>query len=141
MKSRSVTGVEEEFVGHQFIISKTDINGVITYVNTTFCRISGYKPSELIGQPHNIVRHHDMPESAFADMWQTIQGGGEWHGIIKNRCKNGDHYWVVSKVMPERDEQGNIIGYIAIRRPLESEDTTVAEAEAAIAGGVEEGVV
>jgi len=138
MKQRSVTGVEEAFTGQQFIVSKTDLNGIITYVNTTFCRISGYKPSELIDQPHNIVRHPDMPAAAFADLWQTIQGGAEWRGIIKNRCKNGDHYWVIAKVMPERDEMGNILGYIAIRRPLESEHLSLEEAEATIAG-TEEG--
>ncbi len=129
MTDRSyVSDREEPFSGEEFIISKTDLDGVIVYANTTFCRISGYKPSELIGRPHNIVRHPDMPRSAFADMWQTIQSGAEWNGVIKNRCKNGDHYWVVAKVMPERDEAGNIIGYLAVRRPLASAGLSVAQA-------------
>jgi PAS domain S-box-containing protein/diguanylate cyclase (GGDEF)-like protein len=97
------------------IVSKTDLDGVITYVNQKFCDISGYSKEELIGVSHNIVRHPDMPKEIFKDMWKTIQSNRIWKGVIKNRKKNGDSYIVDATVMPIIDNNGNIIEYIGIR--------------------------
>jgi len=100
------------------IVSKTDTKGIITYANKKFCTISGYSKEELIGEPHNIVRHPEMPKKAFKDMWQTIKAGDIWHGIIKNRKKDGDFYIVDTTVMPICDSEGNILEYIAIRHDI-----------------------
>ncbi|MES2012653.1 MAG: methyl-accepting chemotaxis protein [Pseudomonadota bacterium] len=97
------------------IVSKTDIKGMITYVNRDFIDVSGFNEDELIGKNHNIVRHPDMPPEAFADLWQTVKSGKPWIGIVKNRCKNGDHYWVDACISPMR-EGGQIVGYISVRR-------------------------
>ena len=94
--------------------SKTDVHGNITYVNQDFVRISGFSEAELVGQPQNIVRHPDMPPEAFADLWRTIQGGKPWTGLVKNRCKNGDHYWVEANVAPIIVNQ-KIVGYTSVR--------------------------
>lgn len=98
-----------------FIVSKTDKRGVITYANKPFIDIAGYSESELIGAPHNIVRHPDMPKAAFADLWQTIKQGKEWRGIVKNLCKDGSYYWVDAYVTPIL-QQGQIVGYTSMRR-------------------------
>lgn len=98
------------------IVSKTDSRGIITYANEIFCEVAQYKESELIGKPHNIVRHPDMPKSAFKELWDTIQSGKKWHGKVKNKAKDGSPYFVNATVFPQYDETGiNIIGYIAIR--------------------------
>jgi len=98
-----------------FIVSKTDKRGVITYANKPFIDIAGYSESELIGSPHNIVRHPDMPKAAFADLWNTIKAGKEWRGLVKNLCKDGAYYWVDAYVTPIL-ESGQIIGYTSMRR-------------------------
>ncbi|MFZ6752652.1 methyl-accepting chemotaxis protein [Undibacterium sp. Dicai25W] len=98
----------------QSIVSKTDLKGIITYCNPYFIEISGYEQAELIGKPHNLVRHPDMPEAAFADLWGTIKEGLPWSGIVKNRCKNGDHYWVNANVTP-LIENGHVVGYMSVR--------------------------
>lgn len=85
------------------IVSRTDLKGKITYINDDFLEASGFTTSELIGQPHNLVRHPDMPEEAFADLWKTLQAGKPWTGLVKNRRKNGDHYWVVANATPVRE--------------------------------------
>ncbi len=105
----------------QVIISTTDRNGIITHVNDYFVEISGFAAHELIGRNHNVVRHPDMPPEAFADLWQNIQAGRPWMGIVKNRCKNGDHYWVDAYVTPllEGDE---IVGYESVRTAARAED-------------------
>lgn len=90
-------------------MSTTDLNSNITHANDAFVRISGYSLDELTGAPHNIVRHPDMPKAAFADMWKTLQGGEPWSGVVKNRCKNGDHYWVKANVCPIK-RQGTMTG-------------------------------
>jgi len=96
------------------IVSRTDLKGRITYVNDDFIEASGFVPSELIGQAHNLVRHPDMPEEAFADMWRTLQAGRPWTGLVKNRRKNGDHYWVVANATPIRE--GNAVtGFMSVR--------------------------
>ena len=100
------------------IVSKADINGKITFVNDRFCKISGYSKEELIGKPHSIVRHPDMPSSAFKDMWETIQSKKPWNGKIKNLKKDGNTYWVDSTISPIVDYDGNIIEYIGIRTDI-----------------------
>ncbi len=97
------------------IVSQTNLKGLITSVNESFMEISGYTKEELIGQPHNILRHPDMPAEAFADLWKTVKSGQGWEGAVKNRCKNGDYYWVHAHVTPAR-EGNEITGYISVRR-------------------------
>ncbi|WP_157648629.1 PAS domain-containing protein, partial [Thiobacillus denitrificans] len=89
-----VTNIEYVLQDTETVVSKTDLHGNITYVNQDFINISGFSEAELIGQPQNIVRHPDMPVEAFADFWSTLKDGKAWTGLVKNRCKNGDHYWV-----------------------------------------------
>ena len=96
------------------IVSKTDLHGNITYVNQDFIRISGFSADELLGSPQNIVRHPDMPKEAFYDLWQTLRSGKAWTGLVKNRCKNGDYYWVEAHAAPIT-EHGEITGYTSIR--------------------------
>jgi aerotaxis receptor len=96
------------------VVSKTDLNGNITYVNQDFINISGFSEEELIGSPQNIVRHPDMPEQAFADFWRVIKSGRAWTGLVKNRCKNGDFYWVEANAAPVF-ENGKITGYSSVR--------------------------
>ena len=107
-------GSEITFSEHEQLVSTTDTFGTITYANENFCRIAGYSQEELVGQPHNLVRHNDMPKAAFADLWQKLKRGDSWRGLVKNRCKNGDFYWVDAYVTPlyENDE---IIGYQSVR--------------------------
>ncbi len=97
------------------IVSKTDAKGMITYVNREFIEVSGFTEEELMGSNHNMVRHPDMPPAAYADLWDTVQSGKPWIGIVKNRCKNGDHYWVDVCITPMR-EGGEIVGYISVRK-------------------------
>lgn len=108
---------EEHIFEGRAIISETDTKGVITYANRKFCEIAGYTAAELKGQPHNIIRHPDMPKAAFAQMWETIQSGQSWHGIVKNLRKDGLYYWVETEITPVRDDEGEITGYIAARKP------------------------
>jgi len=109
-----VTNVEYDLRENLSIVSKTDLKGIITYVNPDFIEASGFIEKELIGQPHNLLRHPDMPEEAFADMWATLKAGKPWTGIVKNRRKNGDHYWVTANVTPIF-EGGNCVGYLSVR--------------------------
>jgi len=109
-----VTNVEYELREDSSIVSKTDLKGLITYVNPEFIEAAGYTEKELIGQPHNLVRHPDMPEEAFADLWETLRKSRPWTGIIKNRRKNGDHYWVIANATPIF-EGGNCVGYMSVR--------------------------
>ncbi len=109
-----VTNIEYELRETSSIVSKTDLKGIITYVNPDFIEASGYTEKELIGQPHNLVRHPDMPEEAFADLWNTLKAGKPWTGIVKNRRKNGDHYWVVANATPIY-ESGSVVGYMSAR--------------------------
>ncbi|MBA2778390.1 methyl-accepting chemotaxis protein [Billgrantia kenyensis] len=109
------------------LISKTDTRSHIIYANQRFIDVSGYAYEELNGSPHNIVRHPDMPESVFADMWQDLQAGKFWSGLVKNRRKNGDHYWVRANVVPIR-ENGKLKGFASIRVKPSAEETAHAEA-------------
>jgi len=110
-------------MGNRILASKTDLKGRITFVNQAFIDISGFTREELIGQAHNIVRHPDMPPSAFADLWETIQAGRPWTGFVKNRAKNGDYYWVKANASPEYKD-GKISGYISIRTEPSSDEIT-----------------
>lgn len=109
-----VTNREVELNQHDSIISITNLKGQITFINSTFLTISGFKEEELIGQSHNIVRHPDMPALAFKDLWSKIKAGETWQGIVKNRCKNGDYYWVNAFVTPIYDN-GKVSAYQSIR--------------------------
>ncbi|MEZ5444268.1 MAG: MCP four helix bundle domain-containing protein [Gammaproteobacteria bacterium] len=122
-----VTGVEKELRDDTVIVSKTSPKGVITYVNRDFIEVSGFCEAELIGQAHNIVRHPDMPPAAFKDLWDTVKAGRPWTGIVKNRCKNGDHYWVEANVTPLR-ENGIVTGYMSVRRKASRAQIANAEA-------------
>jgi aerotaxis receptor len=99
-KNFPVTSVENDYNEDMEIISTTDTKGVITGVNDDFIKIAGFSEEELLGKSHNVVRHPDMPQAAFADMWGHLKDGKHWMGVVKNRCKNGDHYWVDAYVTP-----------------------------------------
>ncbi|NPA29434.1 MAG: PAS domain-containing protein [Epsilonproteobacteria bacterium] len=109
--------IETEVPEGEVIISRTDLNGVITYVNETFAQISGYAPEELIGRPHNILRHPDMPKSAFKEMWETIQAGKTWEGYVKNMRKDRGYYWVYA-VISGVYKEGKLVEYKSIRTPV-----------------------
>jgi aerotaxis receptor len=109
-----ITNHEVEFQEGTKITSKTDLKGIITYVNEDFLKISGYTNEELIGQPHNLIRHPEMPQEAFRDLWETVKAQNSWVGLVKNRCKNGDFYWVDANVSPIY-EDGKHIGYMSVR--------------------------
>src|SRR5664279_5045169 len=110
-----VTQNEIKLTDATLIVSKTDLKGQITYVNRDFIDTSGFSESELMGQPHNVVRHPDMPVEAFADLWDTLKLGRPWTGLVKNRAKNGDYYWVLANATPVW-ENGQITGYMSVRR-------------------------
>ncbi|MFI4939912.1 MAG: methyl-accepting chemotaxis protein [Burkholderiales bacterium] len=109
-----VTNKEYILQDWETIVSKTDLKGKITYVNQHFINISGFSEEELMHKPHNIVRHPDMPEEAFDDLWRTLKLGKAWTGVVKNRCKNGDHYWVEANVAP-LIENRQVVGYTSVR--------------------------
>ena len=109
-----VTQTERPFPRGEYIVSKTDLKGITTYANDTFVKISGFSSEELIGKNHNIVRHPDMPPQAFAWLWNTLKDGRPWRGTVKNRCKNGDFYWVDALVVPVRKDN-QTIGYMSVR--------------------------
>ena len=116
-----VTNREIEMQDEDILVSKTDTGGRIQFCNQAFVDISGFNDEELVGSPHNLVRHPDMPKEAFANLWQTIKSGFPWQGLVKNRAKNGDHYWVRANVTPTI-EDGEVTGYISIRtKPTEAE--------------------
>jgi len=110
-----VTNVEVPLNDDTLIVSKTDLKGQLTYINKDFLDISGFTEAELIGTSHNIVRHPDMPSEAFADLWRDLKAGRPWTGYVKNRCKNGDYYWVLATATPIR-ENGQVTGYMSVRR-------------------------
>lgn len=114
--ARPLTGLERKLGRDELIVSKTDLAGRITYANRVFQRISGYTESELLGAPHNLVRHPDMPRGVFQLLWDTIQAGEEIFAYVINRAKNGDHYWVLAHVTPTFDAHGAIVGYHSNRR-------------------------
>jgi aerotaxis receptor len=126
-KNYPITQVERHLPEGDYIVSKTDLKGRITYVNRPFLDISGYSEDELMGAPHNILRHPDMPAPAFADLWKTLQAGKPWRGLVKNRAKNGDFYWVDASANPIWDK-GEIVGYMSLRiRPNDRRQVDAAE--------------
>ncbi len=108
----------KKIIDESATVTKTDLKGNITYANDSFCRISGYSREELIGKPHNIVRHPDMPKSVFRDLWDTIQSKRIWHGVVKNKTKDGRAVYMKATVAPILDEKGNITEYIAVRHDI-----------------------
>ena len=116
------TPIDEEYTfADGVIISETDLRGVITFANRKFVEISGYSKAELLGKPHNIIRHPDMPKAAFKELWDTIQQDKEWHGLVKNLRKDGRYYWVDTFIKPVF-RGGKKVGYIAARHPAKRMD-------------------
>ena len=112
--NQPVTQREISLASQQKLISATDVRGVITYCNDAFVEISGFERADLIGAPQNIVRHPDVPPAVFAHMWSALKQGLPWMGIVKNRCKNGDHYWVNAYVTPIFDGS-TVVGFESVR--------------------------
>ena len=112
----TLTGIERTFGTDEIIVSKTDPRGIITYANDVFCRVAGYTEADLLGQPHNIIRHPDMPGCVFKLLWDTLQDGREIFAYVLNRARNGDHYWVFAHVTPSFDSAGRIVAYHSNRR-------------------------
>ncbi len=111
-----LTGVERTFGEDEIIVSKTDLKGIITYANQVFMRVAQFEEEELLGKPHNLIRHPDMPRCVFQLLWDTIQAGREIFAYVINRTKHGDHYWVLAHVTPTFDENRKIVGYHSSRR-------------------------
>ncbi|MFY8299767.1 PAS domain-containing protein [Pseudoalteromonas sp. SS15] len=101
---------------NEIIVSKTDTHSHITYCNKLFIEISGYTEQELLGQPHNIIRHPDMPKAVYLSLWNTIGAEDEFFGLVKNRCKNGDFYWAFANITASYDVNGQVMGYYSVRR-------------------------
>ena len=136
-----VSNAEVNLSDTETIVSTTDLQGNITYANPYFIAISGYSAEELIGAPQNILRHPDMPVEAFADFWATIRSGRSWSGMVKNRCKNGDYYWVLANVTPVV-EDGVAVGYMSVRtKPTRQQVAQAAELYARIKAGQADGMV
>ncbi|BBI98955.1 methyl-accepting chemotaxis protein [Ferrigenium kumadai] len=121
-----VTNVGRHLNEGEYIVSKTDLKGRITYINRPFLEMSGFTEQELLGASHNIVRHPDMPPEAYKDLWRTLQSGKPWRGLVKNRCKNGDYYWVEANANPIW-ENGQITGYMSLRTKPGAEQVKAAE--------------
>jgi aerotaxis receptor len=118
---------EHEFADGVTLMSTTDAQSHLTYANAAFIQVSGFDQSELLGEPHNLVRHPDMPPEAFADMWATLKAGQSWTGVIKNRRKNGDHYWVRANAAPIK-RNGSTVGYMSVRTKASREEVQASEA-------------
>ena len=118
MKRKDIVPTQTERMMREgdFIVSKTDTKGIITYGNPIFIEFSGYAEAELIGSQHNIIRHPDMPRAAFKLVWDTIQSGKEVFAYVKNMAKDGSYYWVFTHVAPDFDADGRIVGYTSVRR-------------------------
>ena len=121
-----VTGKEIEYPGEEILVSQTDKKGRITYVNQPFRDISGFSMDELLGSSHNLVRHPEMPAAAFEDLWRTIKSGRSWSGLVKNRAKSGEHYWVRANVTPLTSD-GVVTGYMSVRTKPSRDEIDAAE--------------
>lgn len=127
-----VTDHEVKLRNGQELVTKTDLKGIITYTNPAFVEISGFSEAELVGKNHNVVRHPDMPVEAFKDLWDTLKMGRPWNKLVKNRCKNGDYYWVKANVTPVY-RNGDIVEYMSVRtRPTQDEIDASAKLYAAL---------
>ncbi len=104
-----------------FLVSETNAKGIITFANEQFCDVAEYSLDELMGQPHNMVRHPDMPKAAFKDLWETVKSGEVWQGYVKNKTKSGGYYWVFATVYPYKNDQGEQC-YMSCRRKPSRED-------------------
>jgi len=123
-----ITNVEHALTETDSIVTKTDLKGIITYANEDFIQICGFTKEELLGAPHNIIRHPDMPEEVFEDLWKSMKAGRPWTGVVKNRCKNGDFYWVLANVTPYY-EDNELAGYMSVRiKPSQQQIAEVVEA-------------
>ncbi len=135
-----VSDTEITLSDSETIVSTTDLQGNITYANPYFIAVSGYSAEELIGAPQNILRHPDMPVEAFADFWATIRSGRSWSGMVKNRCKNGDYYWVLANVTPVV-EDGVAVGYMSVRtKPTRQQVAQASALYARIKAGQADGI-
>lgn len=128
--NQPVTQREIQLKEDDFLVSRTDTKGRITYANPAFIDISGFEHAELMGAPHNLIRHPDMPPAAFENLWQTVQAGDTWRGLVKNRCKNGDHYWVDASVTPIVENE-QVVGYASVR--VQATRVAIEQAERAYA--------
>ncbi len=122
-----VTNTERDYVPEERLISETDLRGIITTANSSFCQVAGFTEEELVGKSHNLVRHPDMPPEAFADLWRTLKAGERWAGLVKNRCKNGDFYWVKAFVSPVVQD-GKTMRYRSVRKKPTRDEIRAAEA-------------
>ncbi|MFM2065104.1 MAG: hypothetical protein RLZZ584_13 [Pseudomonadota bacterium] len=122
-----ITDQEVDYPDGKLIVSRTDLQGIITHVNPAFVEMSGWERDELIGAPHHILRHPDMPAAAFKDLWDTVRRGDKWQGYVKNLRKDGSHYWVYATAIPNV-RSGEVVGYTSVRRkPSRSKVTEHAE--------------
>lgn len=110
-----VTDIETPFPEGKLIVSTSDVEGNIAECNKAFVYMSGYSKEELVGQPHTIIRHPDMPKAAYKDLWKTVQAGDKWHGYVKNLRKDGGYYWVYATIIPNI-RKGELVGYTSVRR-------------------------
>jgi PAS domain S-box-containing protein len=110
------TGVERTFGGDEIIVTKTDLRGVITYANDVFLRVSAFDEVDVVGRPHNVIRHPDMPRCIFDRLWATLQDGREMFAYVVNLAQDGAHYWVLAHVTPSTDRTGARVGYHSNRR-------------------------
>ncbi|MBV2132297.1 PAS domain-containing protein [Pseudomonas sp. MAP12] len=126
MSSNNFNAREYNLSNDDFLISRTDLSGRITYANPAFIEVSGFSWGELRGADHNIVRHPQMPRAAFQNLWDTIKAGRAWNGVVKNRRKNGEYYWVQAHVIPYY-EGGNLVGYASVRTKVDAQQAALAE--------------
>ncbi len=125
--NQPVTQIEHKMNPGDVLVSRTDMKGHILYANEAFCDIAGFSFEELKGKAHNTVRHPDMPPAAFQDLWDTLKAEKPWTGFVKNRCKNGDYYWIVANVSPEYDNNGRVSSYLSVRTAPTQEQIDFAE--------------
>lgn len=116
-------GIETILSEEAFLVSETNSKGDIVFANDEFCNIAGYSKEELIGKPHNLVRHKDMPKAAFKDLWETVKSGHVWEGYVKNATKNGGYYWVFATVYPYKNDNEEQC-YISCRRKPSRDDVS-----------------
>jgi PAS domain S-box-containing protein len=118
-RETSLTGVERFFEDDEIIVSKTDLKGHVTYANRVFLKLAGYTEQEILGKPHSIIRHPEMPRCIFKLLWDTLETGKEIFAYVINRSANGDHYWVLAHVTPSYDSSGAVTGYHSSRRTVD----------------------
>ncbi|PRY17267.1 PAS domain-containing protein [Kineococcus rhizosphaerae] len=122
------TGQERTFSADELIVSKTDPRGLITYANDVFLRVGAFERHEVIGQPHNIIRHPDMPKAVFKLLWDTVSSGRELFAYVNNLAADGANYWVLAHITPSLDRSGRIVGYHSNRRKPSAEGVRAASA-------------